>query len=105
MGKIKAKDMPLLITSILFVIGIFFGKWVCLVTTTIWLITVICCIYKMVCREYGSVGGFVSKAEETGAQNRKEGRKFRGAVEQGILPIIVIAGIGIACALLSLMLM
>ena len=105
MGKIKAKDIPLLITSILFVLGIFFGKWVCTVTTVVWVITVIRCFYKMVCRDYGSIGDFISKAEETGAQNINEGRKFRGTMECAILPIIVIVGVGIACAILSLILM
>lgn len=116
-------EIALIITSVLFVLSIFLGKWVLLTCTLAWLICVGHCMNKMIKSHYSGIGEFVSSIEKMGERNYKEAeeemaneksrytksqiqsQKARGVIEYSIVPIMALAGFGIICALLSIVLL
>lgn len=106
--KLEISEIALAVTSVLFIVSLFFNKWIFLIFTLIWLATVGYCIYKMIKRSSGGIGKFLEQADEMAAQNLKSDSlrsKTRGAIEFSIIPIFVLAVIGVFCSLLSIILM
>lgn len=103
--KFAPDEIALLITSILFFVGIFLNKWIFLIFTTIWLITVCFCIYNMIKMRSGGIGEFLNEADTMSAKHLKEGKLIRGGIEAAIIPIFALVVFGIICCILWLILL